>query len=125
MSVLDFIVRKRGLPAEPVATQALAYIMKQQEIAKKFLVFLHEQSGIQFEYGSIHPELKHGESIPDLTITDQDGQIRVLVENKFWAGLTDSQPIKYLERLPEDLHSALLFIVPKARMTTVWYELIK
>ena len=125
MSVLDFIVRSRGLQAEPVATQALAHIMKQREIAEKFLALLHDQAGIQFGYGSIHPEMKHGDSIPDLTIKDQDGNVRVLVENKFWAGLTDAQPIQYLEALPEDLNSALLFIVPKARMTTVWHELKK
>ena len=99
--------------------------MKQREIAKKFLVWLYEQIGIQFEYGSIHPEMKHDDRQPDLTTKDKGGNIRLLVENKFWAGLTVAQPIKYLKVLPEDLNSALLFIVPKARMTTVWHELKK
>ena len=92
--------------------------MTQREIAERFSVWLYEQVGIQ-------SELKHDDGQPDLTIKSKDGNIRLLVENKFWGGLTDAQPIKYLEVLPKDLNSALLFIVPKARMTTVRHELIK
>lgn len=44
MNILNFIVRSRGLPAEPVATQALAHIMNQREIAERFLVLFHEQA---------------------------------------------------------------------------------
>ena len=70
-------------------------------------------------------ELAHGDTRPDITIDDADGVIRAFVENKFWAGLTDQQPVDYLKALPEDRPTALLFIVPEQRITTVWSELKK
>ena len=45
------------------------------------------------------------------------------MENKFWAGLTDAQPVSYLRDLPEDPPSALIFVVPEQRVSTVWNEL--
>ena len=47
----------------------------------------------------------------------------MLIEAKFWAGLTDNQPIAYLERLPSNTPSALLFIAPTARLEILWNEL--
>ena len=38
-------------------------------------------------------------------------------------GLTDNQPNTYLARLPEDTHSALLFVAPAQRIETLWPEL--
>ena len=46
-----------------------------------------------------------------------------LIEAKFWAGLTDNQPMAYLKRLPANTPSALLFVAPAARLTTLWNEL--
>ena len=61
---------------------------------------------------------------PDLSCFDEYGVERLLIEAKFWAGLTDNQPIAYLERLPSDLSSALLFVAPAARFESLWAELI-
>lgn len=49
----------------------------------------------------------------------------VVVEAKFWAGLTINQPLTYAARLPEDEPGSLVFIVPSARMTGLWSELTK
>ena len=46
-----------------------------------------------------------------------------MVENKFWAGLTDAQPVGYLDTLPDVVGSALVFIVPRKRVDTIWKEL--
>ena len=83
---------------------------------------LHE-ANVEFEPGHIKAELGHEDSRPDLTIHDRDGRARAFVENKFWAGLTDAQPVSYLRDLPKDLPSALVFVVPEQRVTTVWNEL--
>ena len=49
-----------------------------------------------------------------------------MIEAKFWAGLTDNQPVAYLERLlKRDRPSALLFVTPAARSETLWAELIR
>ena len=47
----------------------------------------------------------------------------MLIEAKFRAGLTDNQPMAYLKRLPANTPSALLFVAPAARLTTLWNEL--
>jgi len=49
---------------------------------------------------------------------------RVFVENKFWAGLTDNQPVSYLKQLAAYSKSTVLLIVaPAARQHTLWREL--
>ena len=63
-------------------------------------------------------------SIPDLAGFDGNGRVRLLVENKFWAGLTPNQPSAYLERLPEYLPGLLLFVVPQRRLHTIWSDLV-
>ena len=60
---------------------------------------------------------------PDLALRDPDGHLRLLVENKFWAGLTDAQPLAYLEALPAAPPSAVLFIAPHQRLTSLWPEI--
>ncbi len=123
MSVLAYVIDRGALAAEPAATQALAYILNSNpDIAKAFVGILGE-AGIEFEPARIEAEQEHGEARPDLTIEDSDGHMRIFVENKFWAGLTPAQPVSYLDNLPEDPPSALLFIVPEKRAATVWNEL--
>ena len=51
------------------------------------------------------------ETRPDLVGLDRTmGKECVLIEAKFWAGLTDRQPKAYLDRL--DPGKALLFVAP-------------
>ncbi len=123
MSVLTHVVLKRSLPSEPVATQSLAYILNaEQDIAQAFIGIFGE-AGIGFEPAYIQAEIRHEDSCPDLTIRDDHGHVRAFVENKFWAGLTEAQPVSYLGDLPENFPTALLFIVPWQRVNTVWNEL--
>ena len=123
MSVLAHIIDRGALQAEPAATQALAYILRSSpDIAFAFVGMLQE-ADIEFEPGRIEAEQAVEEARPDLTLQDSDGRVRVLVENKFWAGLTAAQPVDYLDNLPEDPPSALLFIVPQQRVAAVWNEL--
>ncbi len=126
MSLLGHLVpRITSIGAEPVATQALAYILSESaEVAEAFVKFV-SATGIEFfRPGSIIAEEQQGDGTPDLTIKDAEGGIvRILVENKFWAGLTDAQPVSYLEALPLDPSSAVVFIVPKPRIRGLWGEL--
>ncbi len=64
-----------------------------------------------------------GAERPDLAGYGPDGRERVLIEAKFWAGLTRNQPVAYLKRLPEDEPSALLVVAPAKRRETLWNEL--
>jgi hypothetical protein len=50
---------------------------------------------------------------------------RVFVENKFWTGLTDNQPVSYIEQLSAFTQpTVLLVVVPAAREQTIWRELL-
>lgn len=66
----------------------------------------------------------HDDAQPDLVGFDDTGNQRIILEAKFWAGLTANQPVTYLARLPGD-GGALVFVVPAARITLIWGELLR
>ena len=52
----------------------------------------------------------------------------LLCEAKFWAGLTQNQPLGYLKRLRENKvagNKALVFICPNARIISLWGEVLR
>ncbi|MCY4649758.1 MAG: hypothetical protein OXC98_05260 [bacterium] len=68
---------------------------------------------------------KQGERL-DLVGFDESNTERVLIEVKFWAGLTDNQPNTYLCRLPKDGEPAvLLFVAPEQRLEALWVEILR
>lgn len=123
MSVLAHVVLNGPMQGEPAATQALAHILNASPDVARAFVGMLRAADVEFDLGHIQAELGHEDGRPDLTIRDSQGRVRVLVENKFWAGLTGAQPVSYLSDLPDDVPAALLFIVPRTRLPTVWNEL--
>ena len=123
MSVLAHVVLGGPQQGEPAATQALAYILsRNSQVAKAFIGMLGG-GNMEFEPGRVEAESGSEGSRPDLKIFDTDGHERVFVENKFWAPLTEAQPVSYLRNLQEIPESALVFVVPEKRVATVWQEL--
>lgn len=61
----------------------------------------------------------------DLVCFSPQGSECILVEAKFWAGLTHNQPITYLDRLlrTESDPAVLLFVAPEKRLETLWHEI--
>ena len=57
----------------------------------------------------------------DLQGFDEHEDTVAILENKFWAGLTDNQPTTYLDRLPPG--GMLVFVVPAKRVALIAYEL--
>ncbi len=110
---------------EPAATLALECILSAlPEGAQGLVDAVAGRAGVKsFAVGRIVAESSEGDARPDLTVHDADGQVRLLIENKFWAGLTEAQPVRYLELLSDDLPSMLLFVVPSPRVPSVWREL--
>ena len=125
MSLLGYLIpRIASSGEEPAATQALTYLLNSStDIAQAFVDTVGRTGIAAFTPGRIVAEEQHGNHFPDVTIRDADGAIRIFVENKFWAGLTDAQPVAYLEALPDDASSGLVFIVPHQRMHGLWGEL--
>ena len=121
-SLLGYLISRIGASPEPAATQALAYILRSSEDVGKAFATLVSQTGVTpVQTGRIAAEERYGDCIPDLTITDTADAVRIFVENKFWAGLTEAQPGAYLNELPAE--GVLLFIVPHRRIPSVWGEL--
>ncbi len=124
-TLLAHIVPKFSDRIEDVAVEALGYILSESESARHALQNVLRAGGAEVgptPYVRTQVSGEDGET-PDLACRDKDDVERVLIEAKFWAGLTDNQPVAYLERLPTDKPSALIFVAPDARFETLWHEL--
>ncbi len=86
----------------------------------KEIGFVFDKKGV-----SITPqEAEQKEARPDLRIKNASGET-LLIESKFWAGLTEAQPVKYLEELLRKNQSMLAFLAPNKRIPTLWPELLR
>ncbi len=124
-TVFSHIVQKRFSQVnEDVASDALTYILDTSDDARYGLMKLLR---------SMEP------SIPDLRFQAQqsednirpdiwgfnENEPRVYIENKFWAGLTENQPISYLKKLSEYNQPTILLVIgPEAREQTLQRELL-
>ena len=110
---------------EDIAVEALAHILSNSRPARKAVEDLLESHGA--EIGPIEGVRTQvaGDTgdRPDLAGTDEHGVECLLIEAKFWAGLTEDQPVEYLSRILSNPPSALLVVAPAARFESLWVEL--
>lgn len=124
-SVLAFLATKFATHPENLATEALNFIIATSPRARQALLDLCHQLGhrgvddLAFSTQSTNDD----GSRPDLVGRAKDGSMPVVIEAKFWAGLTVHQPKAYLDALPAD--GLLLFVAPAARTDTLWPELLR
>jgi hypothetical protein len=122
--ILSHIIQKRfSQVSEDVATDALAFVVEVSQAAsngmRKLLCgLLPDLPTLQFRTqeaeGAIRPDMWGYEG----------SEPRVFVENKFWAGLTDTQPVSYLKQLSiYSKPTILLVVAPARRQHTLWREL--
>lgn len=124
MSVLAHLVIGQQDP-EPAATRALGYLLRsgKKHGPLRAMIGLLRPAGVQFALGRVECEEMHGDDRPDVSLYDADGRLRVLLENKFWAGLTDRQPVGYLDLLGGRRDAAVVFVAPRERIDPLWREL--
>ena len=121
---------------ENLSTEAFCFILNRSEIARKAFVRFVSQinpslpSNLRFETqlhtlgnSSEGDTDLSGDSRPDFAGRDDTNTPVVLGEVKFWAGLTDNQPVTYLKKYPQS--SILLFVAPSKRLSLLWNELIR
>lgn len=122
-SLLAYLSPRFTERTEDIAVEALGYILSTSEAAKTGLLSILRSGGAGVEgLSRIATQVSGDEGErPDLVGWDEDGDERLLIEAKFWAGLTSNQPTVYLRRLPPG--GTLLFVVPEARIDTLWAEL--
>jgi hypothetical protein len=110
---------------ENLATEAVAFILNRSSDAR----------------GALHGQLTHllgetrpfarvatqtvlgDESRPDVALLDEDGRTTGFVEAKFWAGLTDAQPVGYVTRLAADGGGVLIVLAPERRLPLLRVEI--
>lgn len=113
---------------ENAAVESLGYILGKSQASRA------ELNNLARKGGAVLPPIimvrtevsgQAGEQVtrPDLVGFDADNKERLLIEAKFWAGLTGDQVNRYLGRLPNDGPAALMFLAPEARIETLWPEL--
>ena len=110
--------------SEDIAVEALGYILSRSKAARGALDDVLQNGSAEVgPISRVKTQVGEEGTRPDIACYDNSGAERVLVEAKFWAGLTDNQPVAYLRRLPDDRPSALLVIAPAARFESLWPEL--
>jgi hypothetical protein len=126
-SLLGHLAHRFVSQRENLATEALCYLLSESLSASKSLVMLLNQSGSDLPQTLHFRTQASGDdgAIPDLVGKGPDGRDLLIVEAKFWAGLTEAQPVTYLERLKTFQGSVLAFVVPGQRLELLWDELLR
>src|SRR5215469_8479488 len=119
------LVSRFSTHPENLATEAVAFIVNPSAAMREALRRLVGRTGIELpQLATFRSQAGDDQgNIPDLIGLDASGAERLLIENKFWAGLTQNQPAGYLERLPAEGGAVLVFVVPDKRLPIVWSEL--
>lgn len=123
-TVFSHIVQKRlSQENENVATEALAFIVDSSAAARRGLMKVLLGVAPELPALRFRTQQTENDARPDMWGYDA-ANLRVLIENKFWAGLTENQPVQYMRLLEKCSKPAvLLVVVPTAREETVWREL--
>lgn len=124
-SVFGEIVTRFTSNAEDIATEALCYVLRTYPSAWESTRRLLEKSGVSFdEHLAFSTQASTvSEGRPDLIGTDSSGDRVLVLEAKFWAGLTPNQPVSYLQLLPPGKPSMVLVVAPALRQHTLWAKL--
>jgi len=122
-SLFAHLALQFGSHPENLATEALGYVLRDSETARNAVRDMIRGLGSTIDDELTYATQSSGEdnARPDLVGRSATGAEPLLIEVKFWAGLTDNQPVAYLERLP--VGGTLLMVAPSARTTLLWGEL--
>ena len=118
---LAYIAWRYGRKKEDIGTDVMAYLLA-KPFAKRALRKLLDNLGwphlpSAFE---VKPRAKGVKGIPDLALVGwQTGDREVIIENKFWSGLTLNQPCAYLDQVSGS-NGLVLFVVPRKRRQYIW-----
>ena len=88
--------------AENIATEGLCYVIQRSAVARRALIDFvgHYACDLSADLVFSTQVQNQAGGISDLVGKDDERQTRLIVESKFWAGLTDAQPVTYLRSLP-------------------------
>ena len=124
-TLLAYLVSSFPGNTENIATEALRHILDHSDACG---VALNDviQTGVRGVNAvtTVKSQVIHADGTqPDLVGFDETGLERVLIEVKFWAGLTPNQPNGYINRLPNNGPALVMFLAPEDRIQTLWPQL--
>jgi hypothetical protein len=123
-TLVGFLAVKLGTHPENVATEALNYILRSVDARRGFLRLVANSNGIAPESLRFRTQASDEDGArPDIVGERTDGSVSIIIEAKFWAGLTDNQPVAYLKNLPAG--SLLMFVAPEKRFELLWAEIVR
>ncbi len=101
-SLFAHLALQFGSHPENLATEALGYVLQNSETARAAVRDLLRGFGSTIDDELTYATQSSGEhdARPDLVGRNATGAEPLLIEVKFWAGLTQNQPVAYLQRLP-------------------------
>ncbi|MFH1676609.1 MAG: hypothetical protein ABIC40_06245 [bacterium] len=125
-TVFSYIVQKLfSQENENIATDALAFILHSNESAQTGMMKLLRGIDANIPTLQFRTQKNEGSTRPDMCGFHETDPC-VFIENKFWAGLTDNQPVAYLRQLAGYTQPSILLVVcPETRIRTLWRELIQ
>lgn len=112
---------------ENIAIEALAFILQRSPAARAAFIALAGAGGLALpaDLSFATQAVAEDDGRPDVEGYGSDLERYVVAETKFHAGLTQHQPLTYAARLSADRPGALVFIIPSARMSSLWQELTR
>ena len=114
-SLLSHIASKFISEYENVANSSISYLLNKYPSAREALKKALNINDIPIYYTTELSTKDNGR--PDITGRDMSGNKTVIIEGKFWANLTDNQPMNYLKELKNN--GKLLFLVPSKRIESL------
>ena len=99
---------------ENVANSSIAYLLNEYPASQKVLKGVLDIDEVPTYYKTEDSSKSNGR--PDVTGYDLNQGKAVIIEGKFWANLTDNQPVNYLKELTSD--GKILFLAPDKRRLT-------
>lgn len=127
-SLLAFLAPQLKVPQEDVATLSLCHIIEQSAaLGKAFTKILCGRLKLPFDetvsyYNTQVTEKEKGR--PDIVGFSNVGKETIICEAKFYAALTENQPIGYLRRLVDSSGKGLVFLCPQNRTWGLWNQLM-
>jgi len=118
-SLLSHIASRFISEYENVANSSVAYLLNKYPAARETLRNILNLEQIPYNYKTELSTDSNGR--PDITGLDTDGNKTIIIEWKFWANLTDNQPVNYLKELWEK--GKLIFLAPDKRIISLNLEI--
>lgn len=116
-----------GIKPEDATTEALVYVLNRSDaVRRRFHELVCSLTGLRLApVQRYETQVTQGDGQrPDIVGFSAVNQQVLLVENKFWADLTDNQPVAYLNVLENSQAGLVLFVCPTTRLDLLWRYLL-